>query len=512
MSVMFAEALARVESKVYKYVAENRVRLESFFVIYDRLRHRHISRPQFFRGLNVAMNNTLLLSPDDEQALVDKYGRNDGMVNYRAFSDACTAIQRDLEKTPWQDVRNAHESTNMRRNKLSPGEEKYFYATLLPKLQHIAREQGLVVKNAYQDFDHNKNGCVTKMQFLRGLPDKFQIACVRSDLEMLVDRYSLPDAYGTGVDVSYHTMHIDVSEEDSALTLPDGRQDDVVEDAPAGRIPVLSQLERRVRQVCRDKQFNMVPFFQDYDKLRTGFISCKVFTRVLCTLGLEYLAGDLDVLAALYQSDEHKDKSVDYRLFCREMQTPSSSTRSVLQDLFDRVRREFSTRGAIGLVGLLQAFTTADHQRQGRLPLATFEESLRACGISLTSMENDAIFGHFANTGNIDYMAFVREVRGSLHRLRKQRLMQVYKSVVTPVSTINMDLLLRNFNFQYHPRCLDGSLSERQCMADVEEGISINRAGASTVEDLMDYWAFIGYKLSEEQFEYCLLNTFPQIS
>ena len=57
---MFAEELARVESKVYTYVAENRVRLESFFVVYDRLRHRHITRSQFFRALNAAMNNTQL--------------------------------------------------------------------------------------------------------------------------------------------------------------------------------------------------------------------------------------------------------------------------------------------------------------------------------------------------------------------------------------------------------------------------------------------------------------------
>ena len=229
MSSLLADDLARVEAKVRKYVAENRVRLESFFVVYDRLRHRHITRAQFFRGLNVAMNNMLLLSLEEEAALVDKYGRADGQINYRAFSDACTLIQRDLEKSPMADVRDEHQSTNLRRNQLSPGEEKYFYSSLLPKLQKIAREQGLVVKNSYLDFDHNRNGCVTKMQFLRGLPDKFQIACSRSDLEMLVDRYSLPDAYGTGVDVSYHTMHVDVSEEDPALTLPDGRQDDVVE-------------------------------------------------------------------------------------------------------------------------------------------------------------------------------------------------------------------------------------------------------------------------------------------
>jgi Ca2+-binding EF-hand superfamily protein len=253
----------------------------------------------------------------------------------------------------------------------------------------------------------------------------------------------------------------------------------------------------------------MVPFFQDYDKLRTGFISCKVFTRVLCTLGLEYLGGDLDVLAALYQSEKHKDQWVDYKLFCREMQTPSSSTQSTLQDLFDRVRREFCTRGAVGLVGLLNAFTAIDQRRSGKLSLALFEESLHACGISTTAKESDAIFGHFAHMGQVDYLAFVREVRGSLHRLRKQLVLQAFRSCFTSVSTVEMDVLMRNFQFQYHPRCLEGSLTVQQCMADVEEGISLNRPGAPTVDDLTDYWAFIGYKLSEDQFEYCVTNAFP---
>ena len=363
---MFAEELALVESKVYTYVAENRVRLESFFVVYDRLRHRHITRSQFFRALNAAMNNTLILSVGEEAAVVDKYGRTDGMINYRTFCDVCTGIQRDLEKAPWTAVKGEFTNNHQRRNQLSPTDEKYFQAMLLPMLQQIAREQGLIVKNAYSDFDGNKNGCVTKNQFLRGLPDKFQIACSKSDIAILVDRYSLPDAYGTGVDVSYHTMHLDISGEDPALTLPDGRPDDVVHPKPSARIPVLSQLERSVRQVCRDRQFNMEPFFLDFDKLRTGFVSPKVFSRVLCTLGLEYLQQDTEVLAVLYQSDKHKDKWVDYRAFAQEMETPTSSVRSVLQDLFERSRREFSTRGSAGLLGLLAALRAADLPRNGR--------------------------------------------------------------------------------------------------------------------------------------------------
>ena len=512
MSSMFAEVLGRVEAKVSKNVAENRVRLESFFVVYDRLRHRHITRAQFFRALNVAMNNTMMLSLEEEQAIVDKYGRSDGMVNYRAFCDSCTGIQRDLEKSPLSEVREAHQSNNLRRNQLSPADEKYFRSILLPKLQHVAREQGLVVKNAYHDFDHNRNGCVTKNQFLRGMPDKFQIACSRTDLEILVDRYSLPDAYGSGVDVSYHTMHIDISEEDPALTLPDGRPDDIKEPPAAGRIPVLSPLERRVRQVCRDKQFNMVPFFQDFDKLRTGFISSAVFTRVMCSLGLEYMQKDLEVLAAMYQSDQHKDTWVDYKQFCDEMQTPSSSVRSILQDLFERVRREFSTRGAVGLTGLLTAFTRADQRRMGKLPMAPFEDCLCACGVSVMPNESDAIFGHFATSGNVDYVAFVREVRGSLNRLRRQLVVRAFAPCITSVGTLDMELLLRNLQLQFHPRCLEGALTPEQCVVDVEEGITLNRNAKPTIDDLTDYWAFVGSRLPDDQFEYCVTNGFPSMS
>ena len=40
--------------------------------------------------------------------------------------------------------------------------------------------------------------------------------------------------------------------------------------------------------------------------------------------------------------------------------------RSILQDLFERSRREFSTRGSAGLLGLLAALRAADLPRNGR--------------------------------------------------------------------------------------------------------------------------------------------------
>lgn len=148
----------RVESKVHKYITENRVRLEAFFVVYDRLRHRHVTRSQFFRALNVALNNTLLVSREEEEAMFEKYGRSDGTMNYRVFCDNCTKIERNLERTPLKEVWGDDVILDTRRNPLSPQNEKYFMKHLLPNLQHIAREQGLVVKNQFIDFDFNHNG------------------------------------------------------------------------------------------------------------------------------------------------------------------------------------------------------------------------------------------------------------------------------------------------------------------------------------------------------------------
>ena len=98
-----------------------------------------------------------------------------------------------------------------------------------------------------------------------------------------------------------------------------------------------------------------------------------------------------------------------------------------------------------------------------------------------------------------------------VQRLRRQVVLKVFGACFTEVSTVNMDMLMRNFQYQYHPRCLEGSLTEKQCVADLEEGICLERSGAPQIEDLMDYCALIGYRLSEDQFNYCITNAFPSL-
>eukprot|EP00961_Rhodomonas_salina_P230238 3111520-Rhodomonas_salina.1 len=39
----------------------------------------------------------------------------------------------------------------------------------------------------------------------------------------------------------------------------------------------------------------------------------------------------------------------------------------------------------------------------------------------------DALLSHFARSGYIPYVAFVREVRGNLHRLRRNKVIAVFQ-------------------------------------------------------------------------------------
>jgi hypothetical protein len=75
------------------------------------------------------------------------------------------------------------------------------------------------------------------------------------------------DLYGKYNDVCYHALHIDVSCADPALTLPDGLKDEDYRKTKPGRIPVLSELERKIRAVSRERRLLMCPFFDDYDRL-----------------------------------------------------------------------------------------------------------------------------------------------------------------------------------------------------------------------------------------------------
>jgi hypothetical protein len=61
-----------------------------------------------------------MITREEEDALCAKYARHDGMIHYRAFTDNCTLIQRDLEKAPLGDVWDTPLADSHPRNPLTP--------------------------------------------------------------------------------------------------------------------------------------------------------------------------------------------------------------------------------------------------------------------------------------------------------------------------------------------------------------------------------------------------------
>jgi len=82
---------------------------------------------------------------------------------------------------------------------------------------------------------------------------------------------------------------------------------------------------------------------------------------------------------------------------------------------------------------------------------------------------------------------------------------EVYSFCFLNTGLIDMQRLFEDFDANFHPRSMDGSLSYQDCLRDLEDGVSLRRAGrAPTAEDLLDYWAMISFNLSDEQFEFCV--------
>ncbi|XP_076448305.1 uncharacterized protein LOC143285015 [Babylonia areolata] len=73
-----------------------------------------------------------------------------------------------------------------------------------------------------------------------------------------------------------------------------------------------------IRTLAQTKRIRVTEFFQDYDKLRSGFVTAAQFFRCLWqTLNLKLSPADEQALTDRY--DVRRDGSINYRLFCEDI-------------------------------------------------------------------------------------------------------------------------------------------------------------------------------------------------
>jgi Ca2+-binding EF-hand superfamily protein len=155
---------------------------------------------------------------------------------------------------------------------------------ILAEYKQAVATRRILLKPVFQDFDITKNGHVTKQQFLR-VVDLLKISAPDAITQCLLRRYmdkgnvdevnyvdfcdavdGSNELFGVGRDFNHSFNYF-------PKTQPRVSKAEIVRNTPDDVDDVLA----RIRQMCSQQRIRIGEFFRDFDKLRTGFITCAQF-------------------------------------------------------------------------------------------------------------------------------------------------------------------------------------------------------------------------------------------
>ncbi|PAA77603.1 hypothetical protein BOX15_Mlig010687g4 [Macrostomum lignano] len=324
--------LQEIEIQIRQLCESRRVRVENFFMDFDKLRSGFVTCNQFLRTL--WMNLGVKLSEEQESALLQKYRAPDGRFNYRRFCDSIDAGRAfrpdDLSVHPSAQIPAASELLGTRRSvrPLSPDSEN----KVLSLLEHLARHYrlgGYSLRAAFKEFDRHNVGCVTESQFYRALPVPKEFG--EAEVALLSRRYADPERAGL---VSYLNLQSDLD----AVAGFSAQQDQQVatKSAPAppsafsnGETeavtdPSIEMILQRLRVAVHKYGIRLLEFLRDHDKLRHDLVTENQFVKSLMLAIGKQAQLTLPECHALAHYFAAKDGSnrVRYRDFALAMDSP----------------------------------------------------------------------------------------------------------------------------------------------------------------------------------------------
>ncbi|XP_070544504.1 uncharacterized protein [Ptychodera flava] len=315
-------SIAGLEDQIRTQILSKRVRVTEFFKDFDRLRSGYITDSQFKRVLD--QNFGIKLSPADSEAISLKYDdKNNGMINYRAFSDVieCSFEPNDLKNDPSMRTVAPSEylGTHRSQRPLSAG----FQTQCRDILQRIApfyKYHGINVRTCYEDFDRHHNGLVTESQFYRSFPGPPDVT--DDEMHVLALKYLDPSKASL---CNYLNFHNDVEAIKETLQ-------EILEYPPSPpksgyNIPAktapprsLEDVFDKIRVAVYKNGIRTTEFFRDHDKLRSYIITENQF---ICGLSLavgkeaQLSRSDIQKVVDFYKTP---DGRVRYKEFCDMME------------------------------------------------------------------------------------------------------------------------------------------------------------------------------------------------
>ena len=274
-----------IEKRLQAQVVMKRVRIEEFFMDFDKLRKGRVTKNQFEQVLSMLNFN---LSKEEFDSLTNKYRTStdaEYMVNYHIFCNNINAVftTYGIQKKPTAPVApvTVENTVLARRKYLEVSEEEATEINyILEEYRKAVRIKRIHLKPMFQDFDITKNQHVTKHQFLRTL-GQLGVSTSEKVLNTLCKAYM---DKGNVDEVNYFDFCNDIDSPEQLFrvgrdfnhsfdyypkTRPRITGIDIKKDVPDDVEDIIAKL----RQCCKEQRIRISEFFRDFDKLRSGSIT-----------------------------------------------------------------------------------------------------------------------------------------------------------------------------------------------------------------------------------------------
>lgn len=272
-----------VEDRIRSIVVMKRVRIEEFFIDFDKLRKGRVTRREF-KSILSSMN--FHLTDDEFDCLACKYKTNDPEV-FVNYVDFCKSINKaftiaGIDKNPNVRVAALTNGDTFLARKKYLGNHDLEVQHLLDHFREAIKTQRMHMKPVFKDFDINWNGHVSKHQFLRVL-NTLRLSCPENMTQQLLRRYmdkgnvdevnyvdfceevdGSDQLYGAGRDFNHsHDYFPKTTARITGNSIVDNKPDD------------LDDVLARIRTVTCQQRIRLGEFFRDFDKLRSGYITAS---------------------------------------------------------------------------------------------------------------------------------------------------------------------------------------------------------------------------------------------
>lgn len=419
-----------------------KIRIDQFFIDFDKLRKGSITKDRFRRVLKLSG-----IDVEDYQfeLLAQKYQLDNGQnMDWFSFCRNIDAVNttRGIEKNPLYDVPQLVSDTTLpaRRYFLrvqEPERTKLLY--ILDLVKHEIQTRRVLLKPHFADFDRVHNGYVTRSQFLRVL-SKFEIYPQDEYLDVILQCYS---DNGNLNEVNYYEFCKDVDGPDEVTTkintahasmflaplVKSAFKPYVYKDSNEEITEVLARIQKKVKE----ERIRISEFLRDFDRLRSGGITNSQFRIGMNMAKLPLSNSDFVTITEHFKVHE-KAGHMQWNAFCdmvdqvfnvkqlemnpnREAEVqlsqnmrPRNTMSQAESDLALKVIEKFKFFTTATRLYVKQFFQDWDHLGRNKVSPKQFRQVLATVKFNMTDPEFKAVSQYYLTEDvYVNYLDFIKD-------------------------------------------------------------------------------------------------------